>query len=109
MREHGSLGEVVKFVRGKMDEKASENAAVLAQQSDSEPDEHESEEGEGPDPVDGENSASQSTPKKKKKPAKKKITAGGMQLPEFWPWEEAKQLFITPDVQKAEDLDVSCL
>ncbi|KAI9635428.1 putative flap endonuclease 1 [Dioszegia hungarica] len=107
IREHGSLGEVVKFIRGKMEEKASENAAAIAQQSDHETDEHESEEGEGPDPVEGEGSASQSTPKKKKKaPAKKKVTSAGMQIPEFWPWEEAKQLFITPDVQKSEDLEL---
>lgn len=108
MREHGSLAEVVKFIRGKMDEKASENAAAMAEQSEEEPDEHESEEGEGPD-VD-EPSASQSPAKKKKAaPKKKKITSGGMQLPEDWPWEAAKELFIHPDVQKSADLEVSFL
>lgn len=109
MREYGSLGEVVKFVRGKMEEKASENAAAMAEQSDEEeqPDEHESEEGEGPDEEEPSTSQSPKKIKKKATPKKKKITSGGMQLPEHWPWEEAKELFIHPDVQKSADLDVS--
>nr|ODN94915.1 flap endonuclease 1 [Cryptococcus depauperatus CBS 7855] len=28
----------------------------------------------------------------------------GMQIPEIWPWEEAKQLFLKPDVIKGDDL-----
>lgn len=43
----------------------------------------------------------------KKEPAKKKRVAGGMQLPEHWPWREAKQLFIKPDVTPADELEVS--
>ena len=30
-----------------------------------------------------------------------------MQIPEEWPWEEAKKLFEKPDVTPAEQLDVS--
>ena len=32
---------------------------------------------------------------------------GGMQIPEEWPWEEAKKLFENPDVTPAEQIDVS--
>lgn len=103
IREHGSLAEVVKFIRGKMAEKAAENAAVV-EESESEP---ESEEG-GDNMIvnsDGEEvpvSPKKKTPKKKK--AKK--SSAGMQIPEYWPWEEAKQLFIHPDVVKGDELEV---
>ena len=30
-----------------------------------------------------------------------------MQIPEEWPWEEAKKLFENPDVTPAEQVDVS--
>jgi len=32
---------------------------------------------------------------------------GGMQIPENWPYKEAKELFKNPDVQKGDDLEVS--
>lgn len=93
-----------------MAEKASENAAALSQNISDDEVEHESEEGEGPDPISGDEGSagpSRSPKKKVSTPRKKKVTSAGMQLPEYWPWEEAKKLFITPDVQKADDLDVS--
>jgi len=31
---------------------------------------------------------------------------GGVQVPEEWPWEEAKKLFETPDVTPADQLEV---
>ena len=31
---------------------------------------------------------------------------GGMQIPEEWPWEEAKKLFENPDVTPADQIDV---
>jgi hypothetical protein len=34
------------------------------------------------------------------------VTSAGMQLPEYWPWQEAKKLFEHPDVVKGEDLEV---
>jgi flap endonuclease-1 len=46
--------------------------------------------------------ATTSTQGKKKPPAK-----GGMQLPEYWPWEEAKKIFMTPDVTPGAELEVS--
>lgn len=102
IREHGGLAGVVKFVRGKMAEKAEENAAALAEQEEEE-DEPESEEGEQPDRDDED--AKPPTPKKKKA-AKKKVTSAGMQLPEYWPWEEAKKIFLKPDVVSGDDLEV---
>jgi flap endonuclease-1 len=38
------------------------------------------------------------------KPAKKK--RGGVQIPEDWPWEKAKQLFEKPDVTPADQVEV---
>lgn len=42
---------------------------------------------------------------------KPKKTAGtrkqGVQIPEFWPWEEAKKVFEKPDVIPADDVEVS--
>lgn len=32
---------------------------------------------------------------------------GGIQIPEEWPWEEAKKLFESPDVTPADQIDVS--
>ena len=32
---------------------------------------------------------------------------GGIQIPEEWPWEEAKKLFENPDVTPADQIDVS--
>lgn len=83
-----------------MAEKAQENAAAMAEQSEDEP---ESEEGEQPD----RESDAGGTPKKKAAPKKKKVTSAGMQLPEHWPWEEAKKLFLKPDVVSGDDLEVS--
>jgi flap endonuclease-1 len=31
---------------------------------------------------------------------------GGVHIPEHWPWEEAKKLFLKPDVQAADDVEV---
>lgn len=113
LREHGGLGGVVKFVRGKMAEKAEENATIAGDAEDEIPSDRESEEGDGAGTMmnsDGEEVAT--SPKKKataKSPKKKKMTASGMQIPEYWPWEEAKQLFVTPDVVKGDDLEVSVL
>jgi flap endonuclease-1 len=103
-----------------MAEKAQDNAEAKAQIEEEEeeedeeeiPSDRESEEGVDRDGDDGEEKPS--SPKKKvppKSPKKKKVkvTSGGMQIPEYWPWEEAKKLFITPDVVKADDMEVSHL
>ncbi|GFZ49214.1 Flap endonuclease 1 [Saitozyma sp. JCM 24511] len=107
IREHGSLGEVEKFVRAKMAEKAEDNAQALALAETSEPESEEGGGGGGGGGWDGE-SAGPSSPVKKsqKSPKKKKVTSAGMQLPEYWPWQEAKKLFEHPDVVKGEDLEL---
>ncbi|WVF70027.1 flap endonuclease 1 [Kwoniella sp. CBS 6097] len=110
LREHGSLGGVVKFVRGKMAEKEAENKHIVAEADDDS--DRESEEGGGGGGMmvnsDGEEVPIPQSSPAKKSPAKKKkkVTSAGMVIPEYWPWEEAKLLFITPDVVKGEDLEL---
>jgi flap endonuclease-1 len=45
---------------------------------------------------------------KEKKPPKPKAKGrkGGITMPEHWPWEEAKQLFVKPDVIPADEVEV---
>ena len=104
LRDHGSLANVVSFVRGKMAEKAEENAAIKAQGSEEEVSDHESEEGGGIGEMDG-----TSPTKSAKSPKKKKVTSSGMQIPEYWPFEEAKKIFLAPDVVKGDDLEVGLI
>ncbi|WVQ84059.1 flap endonuclease 1 [Cryptococcus sp. DSM 104549] len=110
MREHGSLAKIVEHVRGKMAEKAEEQKAIIEEaEADSDGSDRESEEGGDATMLnsDGEEvevPAKAKKSPKKKAPKKKKLTAGGMQIPEVWPWDEAKELFIHPDVVKGEDL-----
>ncbi|ODN96393.1 flap endonuclease 1 [Cryptococcus wingfieldii CBS 7118] len=115
MREHGSLGKVVEHIRGKMAEKAEEIKAAQEEEAEAEGEaeiyESEPESEEGGETVmnsDGEevpgSTPPKKTPKKKAPVKKKKVGSAGMQIPEFWPWEEAKQLFIKPDVIKGDDL-----
>ncbi len=40
---------------------------------------------------------------------KRRKAMGGMQLPEFWPWEQAKELFIHPDVLPANEVEVRAM
>ena len=44
---------------------------------------------------------------KSEEPGKEEGDERGMQIPDHWPWEEAKKLFVKPDVVKGDDLDVS--
>jgi hypothetical protein len=32
---------------------------------------------------------------------------GGIQIPEYWPWEEAKKIFEKPDVLPANEVEVA--
>lgn len=141
MREHGSLANVVDFIRGKMAER-QEAADEIEDQQDEKPTsvvasddgisdiDVESEDGyEKPDVDDGDvdkdgdrdgKSASagpSSSPIKKKTieikpasqpqpPTKRKKAIGGMQLPEYWPWEQAKEIFLRPDVLPADQVEV---
>ncbi len=111
IRDHGGLGGVVKFVRGKMAEKSEENASIVGEVGDEIPSDRESEEGDGGTMMNSDGEEVPTSPKKKvstpaKSPKKKKVTSAGMQIPEYWPWEEAKELFLKPDVVKGDDLDV---
>ena len=49
--------------------------------------------------------ATKSSSKSKAKPKPK--AKGGITVPEFWPWEDAKALFLKPDVTPASELEVS--
>lgn len=40
-------------------------------------------------------------------PEEGKKKRGGLQIPEEWPWEEAKKLFENPDVTPADQVNVS--
>lgn len=83
LKEHGSLEEVIEHLRAKQ---------VKRQQ--------EAEEEEEEDAHAGSDGELEESPKKRKK------RVGGVQIPEDWPWEKAKTLFLEPDVTPAEDLDV---
>ncbi|WVO14143.1 flap endonuclease 1 [Cryptococcus depauperatus] len=90
MREHKSLEKIVEHIRGKMSERAEELKAL------------EEEESEAEESLKQDND--DESPKKKTPSKKKKVGSAGMQIPEIWPWEEAKQLFLKPDVIKGDDL-----
>jgi hypothetical protein len=57
---------------------------------------------EKPDDSDGE---AKSKPKPKKKKGKGK-GKGGVMIPDEWPWEEAKEIFMKPDVLPADQVEV---
>jgi flap endonuclease-1 len=94
-----------------MAEKAHDNAEAKAQIEEEEEEiimsDRESEEGVDRDEDEKPASPKKKAPPKSPKKKKPKVTSGGMQIPEYWPWEEAKKLFITPDVVKADDMEVS--
>ncbi|KAF8610596.1 PIN domain-like protein [Ceratobasidium sp. AG-I] len=49
-------------------------------------------------------------PKKEDEAAPKKpapVRRGGIQVPEYYPWEEAKKLFLQPDVTPADQVDIN--
>ncbi|KAF5311726.1 hypothetical protein D9611_009458 [Ephemerocybe angulata] len=118
IREHGDLASVVKHLNEK-----SASAKAAAESED-----EEEEEEEEPAPTsdvdvpdfdedkesgDEEEKPKERTPKKKKAVAKPKPKGkgkgkgkGGIQIPEEWPWEEAKKLFVKPDVVPADELEL---
>lgn len=87
-----------------MAEKAEENAVAIAEAEEEEEEivasDRESEEGGG-------GGSSPVKPAAKSPKKKKKVSNAGMQIPEHWPWEEAKKVFLNPEVVKADDMDVS--
>jgi flap endonuclease-1 len=78
----------------RMSEKAEKAAKNAAKDSDPESEPDGGEEGE----------EGTSEPKKKKKRA---TGTGGVHVPDEWPWEEAKKIFMNPDVLKGDDVEVS--
>lgn len=71
-------------------EKAKADAKAIAESED--------------DDANADDDAEDGTKKKKKK----KAGGGGIQMPEEWPWEEAKKVFEHPDVLRAEEVEVRC-
>ncbi|TEB40109.1 PIN domain-like protein [Coprinellus micaceus] len=113
MREYGSLKAVVKHLREKAaatkpaEESEEEGEEEPAPTSDVEmPDEEK-------DSDDEDDEKQKEEPKKKKAPAKAKPKGkgkgkgkGGVQIPEEWPWEEAKELFKKPEVQPSDEVEL---
>ncbi|KAI0087893.1 PIN domain-like protein [Irpex rosettiformis] len=94
IREYGGLNEVIKHLREKTASKAEADADVV---SDEEKPKAKAKNDEDEDASDGEQ-------EKKEKPKKKR--KGGVQVPEEWPWEEAKKIFEKPDVKPASEVEV---
>jgi hypothetical protein len=47
-------------------------------------------------------------PAPEKKASKKgKKRKGGVMIPDEWPWEEAKKIFVNPDVLPADEVEVN--
>jgi len=135
IREHGSLKKVVKYLRQVQADREGDVQSEEEQEEEEVVDESSEEEeavdsdvesedgGEEEYDSDGElivkEKAEGSSPAKKAKkkaaPQKKKTVAkkgkgkkkGGIVVPEDWNWEGAKELFLHPDVTKAEDVEVS--
>ncbi|KAH6912972.1 flap endonuclease 1 [Coprinopsis sp. MPI-PUGE-AT-0042] len=125
IREHGGLAGVVEHLR----EKAAIKQAAAEEEEEEGQEEEEAEEPaptsdfEMPD-IDADEEAKASdeetekkaVPKKKKKPAQDKGKSsakkpkgkgkGGVQIPEDWPWEEAKKLFESPEVIPADEVEL---
>ncbi|KAJ6607379.1 PIN domain-like protein [Mycena sp. CBHHK59/15] len=99
IREYGGLKGVVKHLRGK----AAEKAAAASPSDDEDEDE--------PAPtsdVEQPSGDEEDEPKLKPKPKKKGKGKGkgGINIPEDWPWEEAKKVFEKPDVTPADEVDL---
>lgn len=108
IREHETLDAVIEHLRIQAEEKANASpkkpkaskataasdkkgkGKAKVEDSDEDSDKEEDDEHEKP---------------KVETPAPKR--RGGIQIPELWPYKEAKELFKHPDVQKGDDLEVS--
>jgi flap endonuclease-1 len=78
-----------------MSEKAEKAERAAKNAKESEPESEADEDAEGED--------GPSKPKKKKKKA---VGTGGVHVPDEWPWEEAKEIFMKPDVLRGSDIEV---
>ncbi|KAF9046168.1 PIN domain-like protein [Panaeolus papilionaceus] len=102
IKELGSLKAVVAHLREKSESKKA--AAAVDSDGESEVDEPApTSDVEMPDDDDEEEK-----PKKAKatKAKGKKKGKGGIQMPEEWPWEDAKKIFMNPDVTPADEIEL---
>ncbi|KAJ3744222.1 flap endonuclease 1 [Lentinula detonsa] len=107
IREHNGLKGVVKHLRAKTAEK--EKAAAEVEEEEEEEEEEEpapTSDVEQPDGSDAEEASSSKTKSKAKKRGGKGKGKGGVSMPEEWPWEEAKELFMKPNVTPADELEL---
>ena len=83
--------------------------AATAEASDSEEDEPApTSDIEVPDVDGSDKEEGESASKKKAAPAKKgKKRKGGVMIPDEWPWEEAKKIFVNPEVLPADEVEVN--
>ncbi|TFK65373.1 hypothetical protein BDN72DRAFT_203637, partial [Pluteus cervinus] len=107
MREHGSLGAVVEHLRAKA---ATKRAAAIESDSEDDPpaatsDVEKPDDGSEDEAAPGPSSKAKSSPKSKGK-KKAKGRGGGINVPEDWPWERAKELFEKPDVTPADEIEL---
>ncbi|KAF5392331.1 hypothetical protein D9757_001363 [Collybiopsis confluens] len=106
IREHNGLKGIVKHLREKTAEKEK---AVADTENDDDDEPAPTSDVEHPDGADDSDAEQASSSKPKAKPKKKGgkgKAKGGVSMPEDWPWEEAKELFLKPDVTPAGDLDL---
>ncbi|KIM28919.1 hypothetical protein M408DRAFT_125335 [Serendipita vermifera MAFF 305830] len=123
LREHGSLKKVVAHLREKQAEREEANAAAAAAAAEEEESEEEGSDedeemrdadkstakGESDEEMDGEEELKKKPKAKGKgkgKAAAKGKGRGGVMVPEDWPWERAKELFLKPDVTPADDMEL---
>lgn len=108
VREHGGLAGVVEHLRAKQAEKEEAIAAAEAEEESADEPAATSdvEAPDGDEDEDDEAKEKKEKPKPKPKKKAKGKARGGVQIPEEWPWEEAKKLFLTPDVIPADEVEV---
>ncbi|KAF9465367.1 PIN domain-like protein [Collybia nuda] len=102
IREYGGLKGVVKHLR----EKAAEKAAADAAQSESEEEDEPAPTSDVERPDESGNEDEEKPKPKPKKKVKSKKAKGGIQIPEEWPWEDAKKVFMKPDVLSADEIEL---
>ncbi|TIA92300.1 hypothetical protein E3P77_00844 [Wallemia ichthyophaga] len=101
IREHGSLDEIVPICRANQEKRAKEMEKIKEDEDEKEEEEEKLEREES----GSENE--ESTPKKKtKKRGKQPKTKSGPVIPEYWPYEKARELFLNPNVHKADEVEV---
>ncbi|KAF8922526.1 flap endonuclease 1 [Mucidula mucida] len=99
IREHGSLKNIIEYLRAKQAEK--EETAAVSEEEEDDPPAATSDVERPDDGSDAEEAKPKPKPKKKKGKGK-----AGVVVPEDWPWEEAKKVFKKPDVTPADDIEL---